>query len=96
MIRVLVYAMRFTAKEGFYLVLFLFGAKTEEDLQQKGTICISYPESPKGTTVRQGTIIRLLLVWWVRTGKGQARLLDISPNVPGRVYQSFSWHIIII
>ena len=39
-----------------------FGAKKEEDLQQKGTIYISEQKSPKGTITRHGTIIRILLV----------------------------------
>ena len=38
------------------------GAKTEEDLQQEGTIYISEPKFPKGTIIRHDTIIRLLLV----------------------------------
>ena len=37
-----------------------FGTKTEENLQQKDTIYISEPKSPKGTTIRHSAIVRLL------------------------------------
>ena len=39
-----------------------FGAKTNEDLQQKSTVYISEAKTPKGTIIRHGTIVRLLLV----------------------------------
>ena len=43
-------------------VRFIFGAKTQEDIKQKGTIYISEPKTPKGTIIRHGTIIKLLLM----------------------------------
>ena len=42
------------------MIRLICGAKTEEDLQQKSTIYISEPKSPKATIIRHGTIIRLL------------------------------------
>ena len=44
-------------------VLFFFGAKTKEDLQQKGMVYISESKAPRGTIIRHSTIPRLLVDW---------------------------------
>ena len=59
-------------------VRFFIWAVTEENVPEKGTIYILKPKSPKGTIIRHGTIISLLLV----TGysKGGKALVQQVPH----------------
>ena len=66
--------------------LFL-GAKTEGDLQRKGTIYTSEPKSPKGAIIRRGTIIRLLLLDTLFTCESKCNYCAFSSMEP-RINQS--------